>query len=174
MHEQLLSTPRFTVERRVFARLGASPITRDVVVHPGAVVILPILPDRRIIMLRQLRQAVETELWELPAGTLEPGEAPIETAARELIEETGYRPGSITPLMEFFTSPGVMTERMYAFLAGDLTFVGQGLEYGEQIVTELMAPDDLRRMLIDGKILDGKTLAVLGVYFIGMQRRPMD
>ncbi len=174
MNQRLLSTPRFSVERREFARPDGDPITRYVVVHPGAVVILPILPDGRIVMIRQVREAVDCELWELPAGTREPTESPIETAARELVEETGYRAADITPLVEFFTSPGVMTERMHAFLATGLEFVGQALEDGEQIVVETMDPRDLRHKLIDGQVRDGKTLAVLGLYFIRLQRRPME
>ena len=174
MNERLLSTPRFSVERREFARPDKDPIIRYVVVHPGAVVILPILPDGRIVMLRQRREAVESELWELPAGTREPTEDPIETAARELVEETGYRASNITPITEFFTSPGVMTERMHAFLATDLAFVGQALEDGEQISVETMDPDRLRNMLMDGKILDGKTVAVLSLYFIKSRRGPME
>ena len=89
MQKRLLSSPVFTVEHREYVRPGQSPVARDVVVHPGAVVILPILEDGRIVMIRNFRYTVEQELWELPAGTLEPGEAPLDTARRELEEEAG-------------------------------------------------------------------------------------
>ncbi len=90
MHQTLLATRRFHVERREYARSGRSPIVREVVVHPGAVVVLPILDDGRVVMIRQHRHAVDCELWELPAGTREADESPLETTRRELIEETGY------------------------------------------------------------------------------------
>ena len=167
--QQLLATPRFTVERRVFARPGAAPLVREFIVHPGAAVILPILPDGRMVLVRQMRRGVESELVELPAGTLDPGEAPIETARRELEEETGFRAGRIEPLAEFFTSPGVMTERMHAFLATELEPVGQSLDEGEQIQVEFFPPGKVRKMLVDGEFRDGKTIATLGLYFL---RRP--
>ena len=166
MRKRLLSTPMFTVEHRVHERPNGGPVTRDVVVHPGAVVILPILDDGRIVMIRNYRYTVEEELWELPAGTRETGETAIETARRELEEETGYRAESITPLMEFYTSPGILTERMYAFTATDLTPVGQNLQGTERIVCEVLEAAAVRRMLLDGKLSDGKTIAVLGLYFL--------
>ena len=170
MHELLLSTSRFNVERRAFAGADGRSITREVVVHPGAVVILPIIDAHRIVMIRNYRYTVGQELWELPAGTAEPNEAAIETARRELEEETGYRAGTMTPLTEFYTSPGVLTERMFAFVATDLTSVGQRLELGERIVAEVVELDRARRWLVDGELRDGKTIAVLGTYFA--QRTP--
>ena len=165
MHELLLSTSRFNVERRVFAGADGRSVVREVVVHPGAVVILPILDARRIVMIRNFRHTIEQELWELPAGTAEPNEAPIETARRELEEEAGYRAGTMTPLTEFFTSPGVLTERMFAFVATKLQPVGQRLEIGERIVAEIVELDRARQWLNNGELRDGKTIAVLGTYF---------
>lgn len=156
---------RFYVEHRVYERAEGDPIVRDVVVHPGAVVILPVLDEKRIVMIRSVRHAVEQELLELPAGTLEPGEKPIETARRELTEETGYEAGRVEPFIEFYTSPGVLSELMRAFTAQDLTFVGQRLEDSERIVPEIVALEDARRGLIEGRFRDGKTIAVLGTYF---------
>lgn len=166
MHQSLLSTPLFSVEQRVFHREGLDPVTRQVVVHPGAVVILPILDDGRLVMIRNYRYTVEQELWELPAGTLDPGELPIETARRELEEETGYRPGVIVPMAEFYTSPGILTERMHAFTATQLSHVGQNLQESERIQVELIDFDDVRRKLVDGAFVDGKTIAVLGLHFL--------
>ncbi len=128
-------------------------------------VILPVLDARRIVMIRNYRHTVEQELWELPAGTAEPNEAPIETARRELEEEAGYRAGTMTPLTEFFTSPGVLTERMFAFVATELQPVGQRLEVGERIVAEIVELDRARKWLTSGELRDGKTIAVLGTYF---------
>ncbi|UCC32423.1 MAG: NUDIX hydrolase [Phycisphaerales bacterium] len=167
MRKQLLSTRLFTVEHRVYTRPGREPVARDVVVHPGAVVILPIVDTRRMVMIRNYRYAVEDELWELPAGTLEPNEEPIETARRELEEETGYRAARMRPLMDFFTSPGFLTERMHAFVATDLTVVGQRLQGAEQIVSEVVDVTEVRDRLLRGEFVDGKTIAVLSRYFLG-------
>ena len=170
MHKRLLTSHVFSVEQRRYDQRDGDPVLRDVVVHPGAVVVLPIVDAHDIIMIRNIRYAVEQELWELPAGTREQGESPIETTRRELEEETGYRAGRIEPLMEFYTSPGFCTERMHAFVARELTEVGQDLQGDEQIVVERVGFDEARRKLIDGEFQDGKTIAVLGRYFLGLNR----
>ncbi len=158
---RLLSTRLFAVEHREYAQPGNAPIARDIVVHPGAVVVLPLLDDDRVVMIRNYRYTVEQELWELPAGTREDGETPIETARRELEEETGYRAASIKPLCEFYTSPGVSTERMFAFVATELTPVPQRLEAGERIRVEVVPMTRVRSMLRNGDLVDGKSIAVL-------------
>lgn len=139
-------------------------VRREFIAHPGAVVILPLLDERRIVMIRNDRFAVGQQLWELPAGTLEPGEPPQVTAGRELIEETGYRAENIQPLTQFFTSPGICNERMYAYVASDLEFVGQNLDESEKIVVEIMEWDRIMPMIKDGKICDAKTLTTLLFY----------
>lgn len=171
MHQRLLTTRLFTVEHRVYTPTGGDSVDRDVVVHPGAVVIVPVLDDQRLIMIRNYRYTVECELWELPAGTREPKEEPIETARRELEEETGYRAGTMTPLMEFYTSPGFCTEWMHAFVATDLTHVGQNLQGSERIVVETVAVSQVRRRLLANEFSDGKTIAVLGRYLLGADDR---
>lgn len=161
----LLSTRRFSVEQRTYERPGADPTAREVVVHPGAVVILPLLDRDHIVMIRQYRHAPEEELWELPAGTLEPDEAPIDTARRELLEETGYEAGTLEPFIEFYTSPGILTERMRAFVATNLRWSGQRLTASEQIAVEQIGLGIARRKLIKGELRDAKSIAVLGTYF---------
>ena len=170
MHKVLLSTERFSVEQREHRGSGDEPMVREVVVHPGAVVILPILDRDRIVMIRNHRFSVERELWELPAGTLEAGEEPIETARRELEEETGFSAAEMVPLIEFYTSPGICTELMHAFLATELTPVGQRLEPGERIVVETLPAADVRKRFTAGDFVDGKTIAVLGTYFVRLDR----
>jgi len=147
-----------------------STIVRDFVVHPGAVVILPQLDQGRLVLIRNLRRAAEAELWELPAGTMEVGEHPLATARRELEEETGYISGRIEPFIEFFATPGFCTERMHCFVASELTPSKQNLERGEQIRVEIVEADWARRAILDGTIRDGKTIAVLGAYFLKKER----
>jgi ADP-ribose pyrophosphatase len=161
MAEVLLEATKFRVERRQYAIAGRSPATREIVVHPGAVVILPLLDDKCIVLIHNYRYTVEQELIELPAGTLEPPEPPLACAGRELEEETGYRAGRIEPLGQFYTTPGITDERMHCFVAYDLTEVGQRLEGGEQIRTEIVALATALDWIRQGRILDGKTIALL-------------
>jgi ADP-ribose pyrophosphatase len=165
MSEVLLKTRLFTVEQRQYPLPGGEALERSVVVHPGAAVILPLMDDGSIVLIRNYRYTVERELLELPAGTLEPPEPPIEAAARELQEETGYRARVLEPMAEFFPSPGVMTERMYAFRATDLTHVGQNLQGNERITVEVQPAEQVRQWLIEGRFEDGKTIALLGLHF---------
>ena len=95
-------------------------VEREVVRHPGAAVLLPVTADGRVILIRQFRYAAGETLLEVPAGTIDPGETPEETAGRELVEETGYHAGRLEKLAEFFPSPGILAERMHLFLATEL------------------------------------------------------
>jgi len=137
---------------------------REVVVHPGAVVILPLLADQQVAMIRNERFAVDLTLWELPAGTLEPDEDPADCAGREVVEETGYQAAKITKLTDFYTSPGICTERMWAYLAEDLTHVGQDLDESERITVEVLPLNQTMQMIEAGDIRDGKTIATLLYY----------
>ncbi|MBC7835457.1 MAG: NUDIX hydrolase [Phycisphaerales bacterium] len=144
-------------------RPGSSTKTydREIVRHPGAVVIVPVLAPDELVMIRNRRVAVGEELWEFPAGTLEAGEAPETCAPRELIEETGYRAGETKPLGWFYTTPGMTDERMHAFLATDLNHVGQALEEDESIRVEVVQLSDAMAMLADGRLRDGKSMLAL-------------
>ena len=136
-------------------------VEREVVVHPGAVTILGILHDGRVVMIRNHRWTVGKKLWELPAGTLEVGEDPAVCAGRELIEETGYEAARIEPLTQFYTSPGILTEWMHTFVATGLRHVGQALEETERIEVEPVAPERLIEMVKTGEIVDGKSIATI-------------
>lgn len=138
--------------------------TREVVIHPGAVVILPLLDDKNVIMIRNERFAVGEILWELPAGTLESGEQPKETAARELIEETGYEANQIDYLSSFYTTPGFCNERMFVYIAKDLKFVGQKLNATEKITVETLKWEQVLNNIENGEIHDGKTITTLLLY----------
>jgi ADP-ribose pyrophosphatase len=159
--EEILSNSLFKVVRLTFREPDGREIVRDVIEHRGASVILPLLDDGRVILIRNVRRTVGKTLWELPAGTLEPGEAPEVCAAREVEEETGYRAGTITPLTAFFASPGILDERMHGFLATDLTPSEQSLDADEEIEVFPIPQWQVRDMLRDGHIEDGKTIALL-------------
>lgn len=160
----LLTASRFTVQRVTQLLDDGSTISREVVKHPGAVVIVPVLDDGRICLIRNFRIAVGQELLELPAGTLEPPEPPLETARRELIEETGFRCEKLEPLCEFFMSPGILDEHMYCFLATGLTLGDPARERGEQIDNYPVTTSELANLLRNGQIKDSKSLSALLYY----------
>ncbi|MFL5243822.1 MAG: NUDIX hydrolase [Gemmataceae bacterium] len=136
-------------------------IRRDVVLHPGAVAILPLLDYDHICLLRNQRPIVGETLWEIPAGTLEPGEPPDQAARRELAEETGYQAGHWQKLAEFFPSPGVLSERTHLFLARDLVPGPMHLEADEEIEPQIVAWQDAVRWALEVAIEDAKTLIAI-------------
>ncbi len=138
--------------------------TREAVIHPGAVLIIPVMDDGRIIMIRNERFAVGETLWELPAGTLEPQETPLKTAQREIIEETGYKAEKMKELFSFYTSPGICNEIIYSYVARDLEYVGQDLDETENITVHPMPFEQTLQMIQDGDIIDGKTILTLLYY----------
>lgn len=136
-------------------------IQREVVRHPGAVVIVPRLGTERVLLVKNHRIAVDDTLWELPAGTCEADEEPMATAGRELEEETGYRAGRIETIGKFFTSPGFCDELIHVYVADDLEFVGQRLESHEKIEAHDLSWAKALSMIDDGTIYDCKTIAAL-------------
>jgi ADP-ribose pyrophosphatase len=154
-------------------------ITRSVMRSPGVCVMAPVLPDGRIVLVRQFRHPVGAELWELPAGTLDaredngrvvPTETPESCAARELAEETGYEAGALAKLAEWYAMPGGNDLRVHLFVATDLRRGQQRLDEGE-LIEEVrpFAPDELTAMIARGDIRDAKTLVSL-LHVLG--RRP--
>jgi ADP-ribose pyrophosphatase len=140
---------------------SGATFSRDVVLHPGAVAILPLIDREHVCLLRNQRPVVGEVLWEIPAGTLEPPE-PIEMAAiRELQEETGYQARRWRKLTEFYPSPGVLSERTHLFLAEDLTAGAQRLELDERIEPHVIDWQQALAWALDGTIRDAKTLAAV-------------
>lgn len=137
---------------------------REIVVHSGAVVILAFTPDDRILLIKNRRYAVGQILLELPAGTLEKNEDPINCAGRELLEETGYLAGRLKSIGNFFTSPGILSEKMYCYAAYDLQQSTAAPEEGEEIELLVVPFDEAIEMIRDGRIIDGKTIATLLMY----------
>lgn len=143
---------------------GGEVVGRDVIIHPGAVVVLGLNPDGLIPFVRQYRHAAGEDLLELVAGTLEPGEDPEEASQRELQEEVGYRAGTITKLAEFYSAPGFCSELLHLYLATDLTPSRLPGDEDERIEVELLSVDEALEMARAGKLRDAKTLAGVLLY----------
>jgi ADP-ribose pyrophosphatase len=146
--------------------------TKDVIRHNGSVVILAVddlvnADDPDVILERQYRHAVGQYLIELPAGTRDPGEAPLAAAKREMIEETGYRAKRWTLLQRYFASPGFLGEWMQIYLARDLSAGEAQPELDEQIEIIRMPLSKAMQLVREGKIHDGKTLIGLSLYDVG-------
>jgi len=134
---------------------------REVVLHPGGATAVPVLDDGRIVLIRQFRYPIGRFILELPAGKLDSGQPPEETVARELEEEIGYKPGSLSYQTTFYTTPGISNEAIHFFIARDLTPCAQRLEEGEHITTEAYSIDECLEKIRTGEINDGKT--ILGI-----------
>lgn len=137
---------------------GGVKTTREVISHPGSVVVLPHLPDGRLILVRQYRYAVKESLWELVAGGMEKGETPRQAARRELMEEAGYRARTLKPLLEFYPSPGILSEKMHLVEAWDLTPAKGVPDADERIEVGFFTLDEVMKLIRSRKIHDGKTL----------------
>ncbi len=145
--------------------------TREMITHPGSVVVLPVLPDGRIVLIRQYRYAARQYLWELVAGRIDAGESPREAAARELIEETGYRAKSFRIFLDVFPTPGFLEERMYILLAQGLTAGQAQPEEDEKIVARAYRRKELEEMIRRGKLRDAKTIAGILYYLRFLARK---
>jgi ADP-ribose pyrophosphatase len=140
---------------------GGRAVVREVVRHPPAVVILPVITQNDLILIRQYRYPVDDVLWELPAGSLEPGESVLEAAVRELEEETGYHAESVSELASFFSAPGFTDERMHLVLATNLTKTAANPDDDESIESHAISRDKVYAMLFGGDIIDAKTIVGL-------------
>ncbi len=160
---------RFSFGQRTIMYRGKR-IIRDVLFHPGAVVILPLLSDENVVMLRQYRPGPLEWVYELPAGTIEEGEDPYETARRELVEETGYEPKRLRLVFKAYPSPGVSTETMYMFIAEELVKRKPEPEESEILETIVVPFAKALEMVKSGEIVDGKTVMLL-LYYACFEKR---
>lgn len=151
----------FELKRDRIVEPGNITATREVVEHPGSVVILPLLANGHIVLVRQFRYPARDSLWELVAGSMEPGESVIAAARRELLEETGYRAGRLKRLLSFYSSPGFLTERMHLVEAQGLTLSQARPEPDERIEVKAFSKSRIQKLLREKKIRDGKTLVGL-------------
>lgn len=148
---------RITEDEARDAKTGFT-IKRAIVRHRGSAVMMAVDDRKRILLVRQFRLPAEKYLWELPAGSVDPGEKPLQTARRELAEETGYKATKWTRLASFYVSPGYVTERMTVFLATGLTS-GQATPMDdERIETRWFTTREMNQMIREGKIEDAKTI----------------
>ncbi len=151
--------------RRDTVRLADGTLaTREYVVHPGAALVVPVLPDGRLVVERQYRYPLDRVMIEFPAGKLDPGETPLDTARRELREETGYlaanweRLGQVHPIVSY------STEAIEFFVARGLTHVGARLDAGEFLDIETMSIAAMQAAIDRGEITDAKTVAAFLLY----------
>ena len=144
--------------------------TRELVHHPGAVAILPVLEDGSIVFVKQYRYPLDSVLYEIPAGKLEFNEDPLECAARELSEETGYLASKLCKLATIATTPGFTDEIIHLYLAEGLELREQHTDDDEFIEVNVIRQDNVRKMLLDGTIFDAKTLCALYMYFLKKEK----
>ncbi|HML22634.1 MAG TPA: NUDIX hydrolase [Aggregatilinea sp.] len=131
---------------------------REIVQHPGAVAMIPLLDDGRVVMVRQFRLAANKITLEIPAGTLHGGEDPAEAAARELQEEIGFKPGKLVRLGGHYTAPGYTTEYIHLYLATELESSRLDLDEDEFLEIEMIPLDEALRRVDNGEFEDGKTM----------------
>jgi ADP-ribose pyrophosphatase len=162
--EIIYKGPIFGIRRDEVIEPSGVRATREVITHPGSVVVLPVLPDGRILMIRQYRHATRQYLWELVAGRIDAGEKPRQAAARELIEETGYRARKFRIFLDVFPTPGFLEERMFILLAEGLTAGVAQPEDDEKIVSRTYTRKQLEEMIRRGKLRDAKSIAGILYY----------
>jgi len=163
--EIIYKGPVFGVRRDEVLEPGGVRAIREVITHPGSVVVLPILPDGRILLIQQYRYATRQYLWELVAGRIDSGESVRRAAARELIEETGYRAKRFHVFLDVFPTPGFLEERMYILLAKKLTAGEAQPEEDEKITAKAFTRAELEEMIRKNVLRDAKTIAGLLYYF---------
>ncbi len=159
----------FSVERLTF-ETQAGTVVKDVVRHPGAVTVIAVTSEKRLVMIRNQRVAVGDRLLEFCAGKLEPGEDPIESAKRELEEETGFSGASLTFLGRFYTSPGFADELMHVYEATDLSPVPRRLELGEDIEVVTLSPSEVDQAIRTGDLRDGKSIAAFHLWHLATKK----
>ena len=147
---------RISVDHIRFA--DGTEAARETLHHPGAVCMVPVDGDGRVVMVTQYRHPARARLLELPAGTLEPGEQPGAAVERELREEIGLRPGHLEPLGGFYVAPGYATEYIHLFVCSDLTPAPLDGDDDEDIAVHRLTLDEALTAIEEGRIVDGKTI----------------
>lgn len=169
--KELLKTKIFTVVEEQARDASGFEIQRAIVRHSGSAVILMADEKERVLLVKQFRLPAQKELWELPAGRIDPGENALQAAKRELREETGYKAKKWTKLSTFWASPGYVDEKMSVFLATELTEGEQEPMDDERIEMRWFTRKELHSAILDGRIPDAKTL--IG-YFLWLEQRKLN
>ena len=162
----------FGVRRESVVEPGGVEATREIVTHPGSVVVLPVFPDGHILMIRQYRHAVGQYLWELVAGSKDRGESFEKGAHRELLEETGYRARRMRKLLDLFPTPGFVSENMVIFLAEGLKLGKAQPEADEKIEMRIFSLGEIEDWIRAGRIRDAKSVAGILYYAHCMRGKP--
>jgi ADP-ribose pyrophosphatase len=157
----LLESRRFTVVEETVTRRDGRSGRLQFIKHPGSVAILPLVDETRVCLIHSRRLTVDKTLIEIPAGTCEPNESPLETARRELAEETGYRADQLDELAAFYPTPGISDERMWVFVARGLTAGDHAREPNEEIENFVVSWPDAMQMVASGEVQDAKTMLAL-------------
>lgn len=155
---------RFTVVEQFVTRPDGQTASLEFIRHPGSVAILPLVDDDHICLIRSRRITIDQTIIEIPAGTREANEYPIETARRELAEETGYRASHLDELLTFYPSPGISDERMWIYVAHGLTAGDHAREPNEEIDNLIVSWSEAMTLVDQGEIVDGKTTLALLTY----------
>ncbi len=146
-------------------------LKRDLILHPGISVIVPLLDQSHMILLRQYRYGAKKVLWELPAGTIDQPESALSCAKRELEEEIGYSAGQWQKIANCFASPGFNTEVINCFVAAKLKKTSTRLEDDEILIPKVIPIREVKQMVSEGKIQDAKSLVALFHFFDGRSKR---
>ena len=168
--EKMFTGRVFGVRRDQLIEPTGVRTTREIVTHPGSVVVLPVFDDGKVLIIRQYRYAAGQFMWELVAGHREPDEDFRRGAARELQEETGYTARRYRKLLEIYPSPGLLSERMVIFLAEGLKKGKARPEDDEKIEARILTLSEVERWICSGKIRDAKTISGL-LYYAAFVRR---
>ena len=168
--EVVYQGPVFGVRRDEVVEPGGLRATREVISHPGSVVVLPVLDDGRVVLVRQYRHAARQYMWELVAGRIDGGETPKQAAARELLEETGYRAKRYSVFLDVFPTPGFVEERMFILLAEGLTAGKAQPEEDEKIEARAYSLKELKEMIHRGRLRDAKSVAGILYYTTFMKK----
>jgi len=170
--------PVFSVTTDEVEEPGGVRARRDVVRHSGSIVVLAVeerargakAAEPRLLLERQYRHAAQSMMWELPAGRIDDGETALTAAKRELIEETGYRARQWKRILHFYVSPGFLDETMTIYLARGLESGEAQPEADERITTRFFALSEAKRMALQGRIRDAKTIC--GILWLAQTARP--
>jgi ADP-ribose diphosphatase len=166
-HDQIYNGIIVRLVRDIVRLDSGREVVREVVRHPGGVVVLAVMDDGRLVFVRQFRYPLSKYILELPAGKLDTGQPPLETIRCELEEEAGLHAADIRRVFSFYTTPGICDEEIHFFIARGLTAVPPNRQEGEHITVEIYSVEEAMRMIASGEIADAKT--IIGILWYRLQ-----